>query len=473
MRSSMLVTCVCGIVGASATVIALVAFGQQTPSGETTKPALPAASVFVVPATTSQLSPQPSPQLSPQLPSPVPAMPSSSTPMLRPVPATPSSGWNPYPASSGYVVPQPQYAPPTVAYSVEPPVRRVIALKSVPAVDLAKTVGAAFRTSQQSGMGMPGALPAAGPTIIADAVSNSVVVRASRAEMEEVVRMIEMLDRPASLVHVEVVVARLVNVTPPSAKADAPAPPATPPAIVPRATAPQTPAPPAAAQPAPAGRRAEGPSPQRMSDVIARLNKDPSLAALYHIQLTTLDGQMAHAQYGRREPRVTGAQSTSLGTSRSVSIENVGQLVKLTPRVDPNGAITLQIDVEGSEIGRDAEGVVIAESPRDGQTRVWPIQTSTLQTTVTVRDGEVVTLSGLNSRRGDRTEQIVCYVSARSVRPGENVGLRGVPRRSEMRRQPDANRPAEDTRSPDAPRRSEMRRQPETIRPAEPIRPTR
>jgi hypothetical protein len=220
-----------------------------------------------------------------------------------------------------------------------------------------------------------------------------------------------------------------------------------------------------------------------MSDVLARLEKDPGVISVHRMELTALDGQAAFVKFSRREPRISGTSITSMGRSNSVTTENVGYTLGVTPRVAPDGAVTLSVDVEWSEIANDEEGVVIAEFSKENPTRTFPTRSTTMQSTISLREGEVVTLSGSSVRRADRNEQTVCYVSARSVRPGDNAGRRGVPRPSEARRPRPADRPAEemgspytprpsDTRSPSTRRPLEPRRRAEVVPSAEPVRPT-
>jgi hypothetical protein len=63
-----------------------------------------------------------------------------------------------------------------------------------------------------------------------------------------------------------------------------------------------------------------------------------------HVRLTTLDNQPSYVQMGSRVPRVTGVSVTAAGAMQSTSMENVGLLVGVTPRISSDGMVTMQLD---------------------------------------------------------------------------------------------------------------------------------
>ena len=123
--------------------------------------------------------------------------------------------------------------------------------------------------------------------------------------------------------------------------------------------------------------------------------KPDEMEVLTRGQLVTLDNQPGFFQMGQRVPRVTGTTAGPMGTSSNVSLEDVGFIVGLTPRVGPDRAVTLELDVEESHLGSAEERIPLA-TPRDGQTIRSPsVETLTSQATVRIPDGQTVTLAGV------------------------------------------------------------------------------
>ena len=89
------------------------------------------------------------------------------------------------------------------------------------------------------------------------------------------------------------------------------------------------------------------------------------------MQITTLDSQPAFIQVGQRVPTAGNAQG------KSGSLQNVGLVLGLTPRINPDGAVTMEIDFERSELAAN-------DNPASPPTT----NVMNLQTTITCNDGE-------------------------------------------------------------------------------------
>jgi type II secretory pathway component GspD/PulD (secretin) len=151
--------------------------------------------------------------------------------------------------------------------------------------------------------------------------------------------------------------------------------------------------PPAPAAAEPRDEKAEQRAPEAGSEVerrIAALKHQRRLHVVAEPLITVLDNQAAFFQVGRREPRVTGQTATPRGQVRQFSMEDVGTVLGVTPRIRDDGSVAMEMDVEASYLGPEAEGAVIAEGPDGAEIRTPPVQTIKLQTTVTARDGEAV-----------------------------------------------------------------------------------
>ena len=83
------------------------------------------------------------------------------------------------------------------------------------------------------------------------------------------------------------------------------------------------------------------------------------------------------------------------GQSNSVTLENVGLILGVTPRISPDGTVVMEIDAEKSRLGAEEDGVPVAVSIDGTVIRSPQIDTTTAQATVSAADGETIVLGGL------------------------------------------------------------------------------
>ncbi len=167
-------------------------------------------------------------------------------------------------------------------------------------------------------------------------------------------------------------------------------------------------------------------SADELAKQIRRLQQRGRLELLNHARLTTLDNQPAFLHVGERKPRVTGSATSSASRypggrtpSRSVSVsyENVGLIVSVTPRVNAEGLVTMEIDVEKSWLD-ESESPPAEDSDADPVMRAPRVKTTKAQSTVSIPDGETVALGGLITRSGTQAEELVILVGAKILQPG-------------------------------------------------------
>lgn len=138
--------------------------------------------------------------------------------------------------------------------------------------------------------------------------------------------------------------------------------------------------------------------------------KEPLMQA----ELYTLDNQKAYIQFGRQEPRITGATFSNSGAYNIFTHEKVGSAITITPRVSSEGRVAVLIDIQDSRLGPQEEGAIVV-TPKDGP----PIRTPntenlTYQTTLQLQDGQTQTISAMT--RNGKTRQIA--ITAHIIRPG-------------------------------------------------------
>lgn len=118
-------------------------------------------------------------------------------------------------------------------------------------------------------------------------------------------------------------------------------------------------------------------------------------------QLLVLDHQTAALQVGDQVPVVTQSSQSVTNPDapivNSVQYRNTGVVLQVTPRVNPSGLVTLDIDQEVSDVVRTTTSSI--NSPTIAQRRIV--------SSVIVQDGETVALGGLiRQNQGDRRSGI-------------------------------------------------------------------
>jgi len=136
-------------------------------------------------------------------------------------------------------------------------------------------------------------------------------------------------------------------------------------------------------------------SSEAVNILIRALNESRRLEILSRPQIMTLDNQPAFILVGERVPRVTGTQTNEAGQTNTIALEDVGLILGVTPRISPDGLVVMEIDAQKSELGTEAEGIPISIAPNGDTIRSPRITTTQAQTTVSAVDGQTVILGGL------------------------------------------------------------------------------
>lgn len=151
-------------------------------------------------------------------------------------------------------------------------------------------------------------------------------------------------------------------------------------------------------------------SSQSVNVLVRALQASERLQIISRPQVQTLDNQPAFVQVGARVPYVTGQTLGTIGTTSSITFQNVGILLGVTPRTSPDGLIVMEINAEKSELGPEATGVPISVTTA-GTVRAPQILITTAQTTVSARTGQTVILGGLITKSRDAITRRVPYIA--------------------------------------------------------------
>lgn len=136
-------------------------------------------------------------------------------------------------------------------------------------------------------------------------------------------------------------------------------------------------------------------SSENVSFLLRALQDCRRLEILSRPQVLTLDNQQAFIQVGQRIPRITEANVTQFGFQTGVTIENVGLILGVTPRISPEGNVVMELDAEKSKLRPEDEGIPISVAQDGSVIRSPIVDTITAQATVSAADGETIILGGL------------------------------------------------------------------------------
>ncbi|MFZ5833691.1 MAG: secretin N-terminal domain-containing protein [Planctomycetota bacterium] len=265
--------------------------------------------------------------------------------------------------------------------------RLIYRAKALPAMELENTLKQLFQSEAElrssADSDAPRA-PSARVAVAPSAVSNVLIISGPPDAVAEVRSLLEGLDQPTGQIMLDVEIGEA----------------------------------PMGEETAEAGARSDGAQPADASTQQQRWTERPAkMETIGRVRLTTLDNQPAFAQMGARVPRVVGVSKSGDGEVRSTTLENVGLIVGVTPRITPDGAVVMEIDAEQSQLGPESEGIPI-ESRGDKVVRTPRIDTTTVQSTVTVSDGQTVVLASVaRTRMGESDKALVIVVTPHIVVP--------------------------------------------------------
>lgn len=152
-------------------------------------------------------------------------------------------------------------------------------------------------------------------------------------------------------------------------------------------------------------------SSQNVSVLLRALQESRRVDILSRPQVRTLDNQPAFIQVGQRVPRIIGSTVNQNGQSNSVTLENIGLILAVTPRISPDGSVVMEIDAEKSNLGTEQDGIPVAVSTDGTVIRSPRVDTTTAQATVGAADGETIVLGGLITKSTQTVSRSVPYLN--------------------------------------------------------------
>lgn len=153
-------------------------------------------------------------------------------------------------------------------------------------------------------------------------------------------------------------------------------------------------------------------SSESVSVLIRSLQESRRLEILSRPQLRTLDNQPGYIQVGQRVPTIQNSSITNFGQTNSVTLENIGLILGVTPRISPEGTVVMELDAEKSDINSTSQGIPISISA-SGTAIYSPIFNVTqASTTISAADGETIIIGGLITKNSNSIHRRIPYLSS-------------------------------------------------------------
>ena len=152
-------------------------------------------------------------------------------------------------------------------------------------------------------------------------------------------------------------------------------------------------------------------SSESVSMLVRALQQSRRMEVLGRPQIMTLDNQPAFIQVGERVPRITGSRFDANAQTNTVELENTGLILGVTPRISPEGLVVMEIDAEKSKVGREEDGIPVSVV-QGNVIRAPKIAVTTAQTTVSAASGETIVLGGLITKDELVVRRRVPYLSS-------------------------------------------------------------
>ncbi len=149
-------------------------------------------------------------------------------------------------------------------------------------------------------------------------------------------------------------------------------------------------------------------------ELIEKYSESGAVKVLARPQVTTLNSQPAFIQAGQRVPTLSLSKD---GAVASTDMQNVGIIIGLTPRIAPDQSVTMEVDIEKSEVNPNEPGVPLGVDNKGNVILSPKIDTMTLQTTVKTLPRQATIIGGMALQNGDKRGELVLVVMPHVVEP--------------------------------------------------------
>jgi len=142
-------------------------------------------------------------------------------------------------------------------------------------------------------------------------------------------------------------------------------------------------------------------SSESVSVLLRALEERNKVQVLSRPQITALDNQRASIQVGQNVPYIGGMQTNNTGTTTSVDFVNVGVILDVTPRISSDGLVVMSIYAEKSTANLINLGTSMAPE----------VTISAVQSVISAMDGQTIVIGGLITNETNQVTRAVPVVS--------------------------------------------------------------
>jgi type II secretory pathway component GspD/PulD (secretin) len=137
---------------------------------------------------------------------------------------------------------------------------------------------------------------------------------------------------------------------------------------------------------------------ENLNVLLRALQESRRLEVLSRPQIMALDNQFAIVQVGQRVPFIADSTITAGVQNNTLQFQEVGLILRVQPRVSPDGMVVMHIEAEKSDVGPEEEGIPLTTSATGEVVRVPRINRTFAGTTVHALSGQTIVLGGLISK---------------------------------------------------------------------------
>ncbi|MCK4275699.1 MAG: hypothetical protein KAX78_04240, partial [Phycisphaerae bacterium] len=140
-----------------------------------------------------------------------------------------------------------------------------------------------------------------------------------------------------------------------------------------------------------------------LSFFLRALQAQGRLEILSRPQILTCDNQQGEVKVGQRVPFIRESRVTEAGTTlNTIQYEDIGINLFVTPRINPDGFVRLEVEPEISQLSEST--IQVSEG-----VNAIVINSRSAKTTVTVQDGHTIIIGGLITTREENREDKVPF----------------------------------------------------------------
>ena len=147
-----------------------------------------------------------------------------------------------------------------------------------------------------------------------------------------------------------------------------------------------------------------------VSIMIRALQETNRLEILSRPIITAMNNQFAGIHVGEKVPRFSGSSRSSWDSQSSVEDYPAGLVLKVSPSISPEGKIVMVIAAEKSKVGSMADAVPVGYS-EGREVRSPKISIIKVGTTVSAMDGETIVLGGLITKEDQDIKRKVPFLA--------------------------------------------------------------